>query len=576
RLPDYMVPSATVVLDELPLTANGKVDRAALPAPDHPSGYGGRGPSSPVEEILCSLFAEVLGVARVGAEEGFFDLGGDSLLATRLAGRVQAVLGKDLDVRALFEAPSPAALATRLTDTGDRDGPAAGPRPDVIPLTPGQRSMLSGESRYNIPLTVRLRGPLRTDALEAAWHDVVTRHEALRTRFPDTGGQEVTAPGRAPLTAVPVTEDELPEAMEAARARSFDLATGPPSRATLFTLAPDHHVLQIAVHHIAADGWSTGLIARDLSTAYAARAAGGAPRWAPLPVQYADFAIRLHERTARLDEPDSPFARRLAYWTGVLADLPDQPLLRWDRTPPAHPTGLGGQVTFAVDEATHRALLETARRERATLFMVLRAAIAALWARRGAENVPMGTVSAGRADHAASDVVGLFADHLVLRADAGGNPTFAELVRRVRTADLAAYAHQDLPSQLVEERLGHRPFQMIAGMENLPEAPWDLPGLTAEPLQPAHRNRGAARSELAVTLRELRTPGSGPAGVEGVVRYSADVYERRTVEALAAQLTGVLRQVAAEPAVRTGRLRLDPPDAAPVEDARHPNGSGTT
>ncbi|OKH98937.1 hypothetical protein A6A06_25370 [Streptomyces sp. CB02923] len=561
RLPDYMVPSATVVLDELPLTANGKVDRTALPAPDHPAGYSGRGPNSPVEEMLCSLFAEVLGLSRVGAEEGFFDLGGDSLLATRLAGRVQAVLGKDLEVRVLFEAPSPAALAARLAGTGDQHGLTAGPRPDVIPLTPGQRSMVSGEPRYNIPLTVRLGGPLRAEALEAAWCDVVARHEALRTRFPETGGQQVTAAARSPLTAVPVTEDELPAALEAAHARPFDLATGPPIRATLFTLAPGDHVLQIVVHHIAADGWSTGLIARDLSTAYTARAAGGAPRWAPLPVQYADFAVRLHERTALLDEPDSPFGRRLAYWTGVLADLPEQPLLPWDRTPPAEPTGLGGNVTFAVDEAAHRALLETARRERATLFMVLRAAVAALWARRGAENVPMGTVSAGRADHATSDVVGLFADHLVLRADAGGDPTFAELVRRVRTADLAAYAHQDLPSQLVEERLGYRPFQMITGMENLPEPPWELPGLTTEPLQPAHRNRGAARSELAVTLRELRAPGSGPAGVEGVVWYSADVYERRTVEALAAQLTAVLRQVAAEPAVRIGRLRTGPPGA---------------
>ncbi|MFF3272664.1 amino acid adenylation domain-containing protein [Streptomyces chrestomyceticus] len=580
RLPDYMVPSATVVLDALPLTVNGKVDRAALPAPDHPSGYSGRGPGSPVEEILCALFAEVLGVPRAGAEEGFFDLGGDSLLATRLAGRVQAVLGKDLEVRMLFEAPSPAALAARLADTGDRHGLAAGPRPDVIPLTPGQRSMLSAESRYNIPLTVRLGGPLRTDALEAAWHDVTARHEALRTRYPETGGQQVTAPARTPLTVVPVTEDDLPGALDAARARPFDLAAGPPGRADLFALAPDDHVLQIVVHHIAADGWSTGLIARDLSTAYTARAAGGAPRWAPLPVQYADFAVHLNEQAARLDEPDSPFGQRLAYWTGVLADLPEAPLLRPDRTPPAEPTGLGGSVPFAIDEAAHRALLETARRERATLFMVLRAAIAALWARRGAVNVPMGTVSAGRADHATSDVVGLFADHLVLRADAGGDPTFAELVRRVRAADLAAYAHQDLPSQLVEERLGRRPFQMITGMENLPDPPWDLPGLTARPLHPAHRNRGAARSELAVTLRELRTPGSGPAGVEGVVWYSADLYERRTAEAFAAQLTAVLRQVAAEPAARIGRLRTelpelsdapaltDFPDAAPADGAR--------
>ncbi|RSO49991.1 non-ribosomal peptide synthetase [Streptomyces sp. WAC 06725] len=562
RLPDYMVPSATVVLDALPLTVNSKVDRAALPAPDLPAGYRGRGPNSLVEEILCSLFAEILGVARVGAEDGFFDLGGDSLLAVRLVGRVQAVLGKDLEVRELFEAPSPADLALRLADAAEQPVPATGPRPDTIPLTPGQRSMLSGESRYNIPLTVRLGGPLRPHALEAAWNDVLARHESLRTRFTETAGQVITEPAPVALPVVPVTEDELTAALDTAHARPFDLAAGPPCRATLFALAPDDHVLQIVVHHIAADGWSTGLIARDLSIAYAARAAGGEPGWAPLPLQYADFAVHQHEQLARLDDPDSPFGRRLAYWTRVLADLPERPLLAPDRTPPDPPTGEGGQVTFVVDEAGHRALLETARRERATLFMVLRAAVAALWARRGAESVPMGTVSAGRADDATSDVVGLFANHLVLRADAGGDPAFAELVRRVRKADLAAYAHEDLPSQPVEERLGHRPFQMIIGMENLPEVPWDLPGLTARPLRPAHRNRGAARSELAVTLRELRSDGGSPAGVEGVIWYRADLYERPAVETLAAQLTRVLRQVAAEPGAKLGRLRIDPPTAA--------------
>ncbi|MFH9424129.1 amino acid adenylation domain-containing protein [Streptomyces sp. NPDC017529] len=558
RLPEYMLPSATVPLAGLPLTANGKVDRTALPAPGQPAGFGGRGPNSPVEEILCSLFAEILGVARVGAEDDFFDLGGDSLLATRLAGRIQAVLGKDLAVRALFEAPSPAVLAVRLAGTADRTAPAAGPRPAVVPLTPGQRAMASGEGHYNIPLEVRLGGPLRPDALEAAWYDVVARHEALRTRFSETEGQVVLDPARSPFTVVPVSEKELATAMPQTHARAFDLAAGPVGRATLFTLGPEDHVLQIVVHHIAADGWSTGLIARDLSVAYAARAGGRAPGWAPLPLQFADFALRQHEQLARLDDPDSPFGRRLAYWTGVLSDLPERSLIPRDRPAPEKPTGRGGKVLFEVDAAGHLALLETARRERATLFMVLRAAAAALFARQGAENVPMGTVSAGRADEATSDVVGLFANHLVLRADAGGDPVFAELVRRVRAADLAAYAHQDLPSQIVEERVGRTPFQMIIGMENLPEPPWELPGLTARSLRPEHRNRGGGRSELAVTLRELRAAGGGLAGIEGAIWYSADVFERETVQQLAARLTGVLRQVAAEPGARLSGLRTDP------------------
>ncbi|KOG56882.1 hypothetical protein ADK38_43185, partial [Streptomyces varsoviensis] len=301
-LPDYMVPSAFLALDALPLTPNGKLDRRALPAPEYGVDKAGRAPRTPQEEILCGLFAEVLGVPRVTVDDSFFDLGGHSLAAIRLAGRIRTTFDAEMSVRRLFETPTVAGLAEAIgTGGGARTPLVARERPERVPVSFAQRRLwflnqLEGPSAtYNIPTTLRLSGALDADALRAALGDVVARHESLRTVFgEDADGpyQRVLDPrhARPELTPVHITEAGLEEELRRAARHGFDLAAELPLRAWLFRTGADEHVLMVLVHHIVSDGgWSTPLLVRDLTTAYTSRSTGRAPDWAPLPVQYADY-----------------------------------------------------------------------------------------------------------------------------------------------------------------------------------------------------------------------------------------------------------------------------------------------
>ena len=346
-LPDYMVPAAIVGLVTLPVTANGKLDRAALPAPDFTGLGGGREPGTMAEEVVCSLFAEVLGLDRAGAGDSFFDLGGDSLLAMRLIARIRGVLDAEVGIRDLFADPTPAGLA-RAVLGGARSRPPVVPvvpRPEALPLSFAQSRMwflnrLGGaETAYNIPLALRLTGDLDRAALEAALADVAGRHESLRTVFPDTGGiprQEVLegAAGRPVLETAQVTEAGLADAVAAEAGRGFDVSAGLPWRALLLTVSPSEHVLVLVVHHIAGDGWSMGVLAHDLGTAYAARRAGRAPGWAPMTVQYADYALWQNDLLGSEDDPDSMLSEQLGYWRAALAGLPPE-------TRAARPTARG-------------------------------------------------------------------------------------------------------------------------------------------------------------------------------------------------------------------------------------------
>src|SRR5216683_1654178 len=325
-LPEYMVPSAVVGLAALPLTANGKLDRAGLPAPDFAGAAAGRGPRTAAEEIVCGLFAEVLGLERVGAEDSFFDLGGDSLLAMRLIARIRSVLDAEVSIRALFAAPTPAGVAGLAEAGGEvRAALVAVARPGVVPLSFGQQRMwflnqLEGTGAvYNMPLALRLSGELDRDALRAALGDVAGRHESLRTVFPDTGGvprQEILdgAAGCPVLTVTQAAEEDLPGLLGAAARRGFDVSRELPWRAELLAVSQTEHVLVVVVHHIAADGWSMGVLTGDLSSAYAARRSGRAPGWGPLPVQYADFALWQRGVLGSEDDPGSLVSAQLGYW----------------------------------------------------------------------------------------------------------------------------------------------------------------------------------------------------------------------------------------------------------------------
>jgi hypothetical protein len=438
-------------------------------------------------------------------------------------------------------------LVTALRDPDIRRPPIVPvARPDVVPVAVGQRQMLV--AGHNIPLAVRLDGDLDIEALRAAVADVAARHEALRTVFRNTGNepcQLVLSPDTCPPLTIREVEDVAAE-LDAVVAAGFRLNREVPWRVTVLRRSPVEHVLVIVVHHIAADGWSIGILARDLSTAYTARRSGRDPGWSPVPVQYADFTLWQRELLDRQDEPDTVFGRQLAFWKQALAGLPEAPPRTRRR---------GRTLPFRVDATTHRDLLALARQERATLFIASQAAVAATLAELGfGPDVPIGTTTAGRTDESLHDTVGLFANTLVLRTDLTGNPTFAELIRRARDATLAAHAHQDLPfDRLLAELqpIRNPPFRVIVGLDNLPEPPWQLPGLRPAHLLPAHEGRGAAMSELAVSLRERHTGGE-PDGIEGIVWYSPDMFDQRTARRFVSTLLRVLHAAAADPNTTIG------------------------
>ncbi|MFJ3887240.1 non-ribosomal peptide synthetase [Streptomyces rubrogriseus] len=609
RLPEFMVPTAFVVLDALPLTPNRKLDRKALPAPEYDGEPVGRGPRDPREEILCALFAEVLGVARVGIDDGFFDLGGHSLLATRLVSRIRTALGVELSVRRFFETPTIAGLSGALDRAAGARAPlAARPRPERVPLSPAQQRLwflhqFEGPSAtYNMPTALRLSGPVDRAALERAIGDVLVRHESLRTVFAadDGGSWQVVLPadraaGR--LDVVDVTAGEVAERVGEAARHAFDLTADIPFLARLFRVSDTEHVLLLLIHHIAGDGWSMAPLARDLTAAYAARCAGAAPDWEPLPVQYADYALWQREVLGDESDPDSVAARQLAYWKEALAGLPEQLELPTDRPRPATAGYTGDRIAFTVPAALHARLTELARSTHSSLFMVVQAAFATLLTRLGAgEDIPVGTAVAGRNDAATEDLVGFFVNTLVLRTDTGGNPTFRELLGRVRERDLAAYAHQDVPfERLVEalnpaRSLAHHPLYQVmitfnntadAGARTAPDAP--AASGEAGALLNATRmtaGTGVAKFDLALTFGERHDPAGGPAGMRGSLEYRTELFDPETAESVISRLLGVLGSVTADPDRPIGGIGLlDPAERRQVlrewNDTARPQREGT-
>ncbi|MFF8319167.1 amino acid adenylation domain-containing protein [Streptomyces bobili] len=564
-LPDYMVPAAFVVLDRLPLTANGKVDRKALPAPDLTSAQTGRRPRTPQEQVLCAVFAEVLGVEQIGIDDDFFDFGGHSLLATRAISRIRVLLGAELPVRVLFEAPTVAALAGHLMEAGAaRPAVTAQERPAELPLSFAQQRLwfldrLDADAAvgYHLPRAVRLTGPLDHEALAAALGDVVDRHESLRTVFPERGGRpvQVVLPARNSPFGLPVTEvatGDLDAVLAERAVRPFDLAADLPLRAELFTLADQEHVLLVVLHHIAGDGWSVLPLAEDLRTAYTARAAGHAPGWAPLDVQYADYTLWQRELLGDSADPGSLAARQLDFWRAELAGIPDELELPADFPRPALPGHRGGQIAFRLDRELHEAVTALARATGASVFMVLQAALAALLRKLGAgTDIPLGTPVAGRTDAALERQVGFFVNTLVLRTDVSGDPTFRELIGRARTTDLAAYAHQDVPFEWLvealnpERSLARQPlFQVLLALQNNTATDLALPGTRAETTAIP---TGTARFDLAFELTEEQDGTGRPDGIAGLLEYSADLFTHESAESVAARLVTFLHALTERP-----------------------------
>ncbi|MEU5757336.1 amino acid adenylation domain-containing protein, partial [Streptomyces sp. NPDC047829] len=438
-----------------------------------------------------------------------------------------------------------------------------------MPLSPAQQGQwflhkLEGpNATYNIPITLRLTGTLDQDALRTALTDVTARHEALRTVYAEDehgAHQVILTPDQAtPLFEVrAVTSEGLVGALADAAGHAFDLTRDLPLRTTLFRLGETEHVLLLLVHHIAADEGSFAPLARDLTTAYVERVAGREPSWTPLPVQYADHTLWQRDVLGTEDDPDSVLSKQLAYWEQALSGLPAELDLPTDRPRPATPSHQGGTVTFTIPTDLRERIETLARQEQASTFMVLQAALAVLLSRLGAgTDIPIGSPIAGRTDDAVEDLVGFFVNTLVLRTDLTGNPTFTELLARVRETDLAAYAHQDIPFERLVEALNpersanrHPLFQVRLVVQNADPrssagAALALPGLTVS--TEATSDEGA-KFDLLLRLYDADS------GLGGVLEYSADLYDAATAESLAQRFVRVLRGAVTEPERPVGRI----------------------
>ncbi|HEX2081374.1 MAG TPA: amino acid adenylation domain-containing protein, partial [Longimicrobium sp.] len=569
RLPEHMVPATVVVMDALPLNRHGKVDRRALPEPEAERTDGYVPPRTPAETLLAEVWAEVLGVERVGAEDGFFALGGHSLLAARAVSRIRAVFGCELPLRSLFEQPTLAALAAEIERTR-ADRPALPPveranRHGPLPLSFAQQRLWfldrlqPGSPLYNVPAALRLTGELNGPALARALGEIVRRHESLRTTFAGEGAEarQVIAPPTddfaLPFENLSSHADRRAEALRRAREEAeapFDLARGPLFRARLLRLAADEHVLLLTLHHAVSDGWSTGVLVRELSALYAAFAEGRPSPLPEPPVQYADFAV--WQRRA-LQGP--ALEAQLAYWKARLAGAPAVLALPADHPRPAVRTHRGGCERLELPAEAARAVRELGRREGATLFMTLLAAWQALLARHaGQDDVVVGTPVAGRTRGEIEGLIGFFVNTLALRGDLSGDPSFRELLARARHAALDAWAHQDVPFERVVEEvqpdrtLGHTPvFQALLTLQDGEDRVPALPGLHVERLPVEQRT---VKFDLSLAATD-RADGLGLA-----LWYDADLFEASTARQMLERLALLLAAAAAEPGRRLSALPL--------------------
>ncbi len=574
KLPDYMVPSHFVLLDKLPLTPNGKIDRKALPVPEKETadGSGSAPPRTATEEMVAGIWQDVLGLERIGATDSFFDLGGHSLLATRVVARVRQAFGLELPLRAMFESPTPAGMAAAIDELRRAGQPSEIPplapvtRDRDLPLSFAQQRLwflnqLEPENPfYSLPWAMRIQGPLDKAALAKSLQDIVARHEVLRTRFvaADSGAiQVVDSATRIPLrqldlSTVPaeLREQELQEQIRQEIQQPFDLARGPLLRAALWQLAFDEHVLLLNLHHIVTDRWSMGVLARELSATYAAKTTGSFPTLPALKIQYADYAVWQREWLQ-----GEALASQLNFWKQQLAGAPPVLELPTDRPRPAIQTFDGASCTLELPPDLSAALRTLSRRENATLFMTMLAAYSVLLARySGQDDIVVGTPIANRRWAETDGLIGFFANTLALRTNLAGDPSFRELLARVKETALGAYAHQDLPfEKLVEElqperSLSHNPiFQTVFALQESLLQPPDLPGLKL--------SRMPIQSERALFDMSLFV-AEGPQGLLARLEYNRDLFDQATADRMLGHFHVLLRSIAAKPETPVFELPL--------------------
>ncbi|NOK13568.1 amino acid adenylation domain-containing protein, partial [Corallococcus exercitus] len=574
KLPEHMVPSAFVVLDAMPLTPNGKVDRKALPAPDAVRSEQGPtyvAPRTPVEETLAATWRELLGVSQVGIHDDFLELGGHSLLATQAISRIRAAFGVELPLRALFEAPTVAALAQRVEAARAEASPGVPPlkpaaRTGPLPLSFAQQRLwfleqLSPQgSLYNIPSLLKLEGHLDVAALEQALNALVLRHESLRTTFHAEEGRPFQRIIEAPVLPLPVVdlrevdaalrEQEAWRLARAEAQRPFDLVHGPLLRVTLLRTEEREHLLVLSMHHIVSDGWSAGVLVREWVALYAARIEQRDAVLPPLPVQYADYAVWQREwlKGDALEE-------QVGWWRRELDGAPAALELPTDRVRPAKLTERGGSVPVRLSKPLSDALRTLGRGEGATPFMVLLAAWQVLLSRySGQDDISVGTPVAGRSQAEVEGLIGLFLNTLVLRTRVRAADRFREVLARVKETTLGAFAHQQVPFERLvdalrpERDLGRTPlFQAMLVLNTEVDTSLSLSDLTLRRLELENL---AAKFELNLSLSDA------PEGFQGALTYSADLFERPTVERMVQHLGVLLEGIAATPDASVSALPM--------------------
>ncbi|HKG13792.1 MAG TPA: amino acid adenylation domain-containing protein, partial [Pyrinomonadaceae bacterium] len=565
RVPEYMIPSYFVTLERMPLTSNGKVDKRALPEPGAEEAEASETPRTPVEEVVAGLWVELLGCQRVGTKDSFFSLGGHSLLATQMLLRIRKIFKVDVPLRELFESPTVAGLAKNIElAMGGKSEAALAPitpadRGGALPLSFAQQrlwfldQLKPGSAFYNVPLAVRLTGRLDVGALESTLTEVVRRHEVLRTHFDvaEDGQpvQVIAPPRRVELPPVDLSGwdegERMAEAQRLAKEeaeRAFNLSTGPLLRAGLIRLGEEEHVMLLTMHHIVSDGWSSGILIREVAALYEAYSGGMESPLDELPVQYADFAVWQREYLH-----GEALGRQLTYWKEQLTGAPAVLELPTDRPRPAVQSYRGANCSTVLDEQVSEGLRELARRQGATLYMVLLAAFQALLSRyTGQSDIVVGTPIANRNRAETEGLIGFFTNTQVMRVGVDGREPFAGLLGRVREACLGAYAHQDVPFEMLveelqpERSLSYSPlFQVMFVLQNYPLEDIELPGLRLDSL-----SSGFETTKFDLTLFAV---DDGGGRLRLAVEYSTALFDRERMERMLGHMETLLAGVVADP-----------------------------